>query len=132
MGTQAMGTFEIKNWDEKTYEEIGGGAKLTRASVKKSFRGDIEGEGRIEYLMAYREDGTASYVGLERIVGRLGGKTGSFVLQHVGTFEGGVAKTTFTIVPGSGTGELRGLKGEGRFAVGHEPPFPMTLDYDVE
>ena|SRR5205809_456163 len=132
MGTQAMGTFEIKNWDEKTYEEIGGGAKLTRASVKKSFRGDIEGEGRIEYLMAYREDGTASYVGQERIVGRLGGKTGSFVLQHVGTFEGGVAKTTFTIVPGSGTGELRGLKGEGRFAVGHEPPFPMTLDYDVE
>ncbi len=132
MGTRATGTFEIKNWDEKTYEEIGGGAKLTRASVKKSFQGDIEGEGRIEYLMAYREDGTASYVGLERIVGRLGGKSGSFVLQHVGTFEGGVAKTTFTIVPGSGTGELRGLKGEGRFAVGHEPPFPMTLDYDVE
>ena len=132
MSTHATGTFEVKTWDEKTYDEIGGGAKLTRASITKSFRGDIEGEGTLEYLMAYREDGSATFVGLERVMGRLGGRSGSFVLQHSGVFEGGTAKATWFVVQGSGTGDLRGLRGEGGFASGHQQHYPVTLDYDFE
>jgi len=132
MSTHATATFEVKSWDEKPYDEMDGGPKLTRASITKSFTGDIEGEGTLEYLMIYRDDGSASFVGLERIVGRVGDRSGSFVLQHSGTFEGGVAKATLSVVPGSGTGDLRGLRGEGRFAAAHADSYPITLDYDFE
>jgi hypothetical protein len=132
MRKQAKATFSIKSWDEKTYNEIVGGPKLTRATVTKSYQGDIEGEGKVEYLMMYRTAGSASFTGLERVTGGIGGRSGSFVLQHSGTFEDGVAKVILTVVPGSGTGELRGIKGEGGFSVGHQPPYPMTLDYGFE
>ena len=132
MSTHAIATFSMKHWDEKPYNEIEGLPKLTRASVAKSFKGDIEGEGTLEYLMMYRPDGSASFVGLERIVGRLGGRSGSFVLQHSGVFEGGLAKAAYFVVSGSGTGELRGLHGEGSFASGHAQEYPMTLDYNFD
>jgi hypothetical protein len=130
--THATATFELKSWEEKPYDEIEGGPKLTRASITKSFKGDIQGEGTLEYLMVYRDDGMASFVGLERIVGRVGGRSGSFVLQHSGSFESGVAKATFFVVPGSGTGDLRGLRGEGSFASGHADSYPITFDYCFE
>ena len=137
MSTHATGTHDMKTWDEKTWDgkpanEVSG-AKLTRASVTNSFHGDIEGEGTLEYLMTYRDDGSASYVGLERVVGSVGGRSGSFVLQHSGTFEGGAAKTTCFVVPGSATGDLRGLQGEGGFVAHHgEASTSYTLDYDFE
>ncbi len=132
MSKRATATFQLKNWDEKPYSEINEGPKLTRASVTKSFRGDIEGEGTLEYLMIHRDDGSASFVGLERVVGRVGDRSGSFVLQHTGTFEGGTAKATWFVVPGSGTGDLRGLRGEGGFASAHAEHYPITLEYDFE
>ena len=66
---------------------------------------------------------------LERVVGHVAGKAGSFVLQRTGTFENGVAKETYIVVPGSGTGELRDLRGEGESAVGHGTEHPFTLHY---
>lgn len=132
MRKEAKATFGIKSWDEKTYSEIEGAPKLTRVSATKSYQGDIEGEGKLEYLMMYRSPGSASFMGLERITGSVGGRSGSFVLQHSGTFEDGVAKVTLSVVPGSGTGDLRGMKGDGGFSVGHQPPYAMTLDYHFE
>ena len=132
MKTHAKGTFELKAWDEKPFNEMNDMPKLTRASVIKSYQGDITGEGKLEYLMMYRDDGSASFIGLERVVGSVGGRSGSFVLEHSGTFKGGVATVTLLVVPGSGTGDLRGLRGNGEFAVGHQQPYSMTLDYDFE
>ena len=133
MKTHAKGTFELKAWDEKPFNEMNGMPKLTRASVIKSYQGEITGEGKLEYLMMYRDDGSASFVGLERVVGSVGGqRSGSFVFQHTGTFKGGVATVTLIIVPGSGTGDLHGLRGEGGFTVGHQGPYSITLDYDFE
>ncbi len=132
MSTHATATFQVKSWDEKPYNEIDDGPKLTRVSVTKSFSGDIEGEGTLEYLMIQRDDGSASFVGLERVVGRVGDRSGSFVLQHTGTFEEGTAKDAFSVVPGSGTGDLHGLRGEGSFAAAHAESYPITLDYDFE
>ena len=40
-------------------------------------------------MMMYRSDGTAAFVGLERITGRIAGRNGSFVLQRTGVFEDG-------------------------------------------
>src|SRR6195256_4797666 len=98
--------FAIKSWDEKPYSEGEGLPKLTRAAVTKSFTGDIAGEGHVEYLMMYRGDGSATFIGLERVVGKVAGKAGSFVLQRTGVFENGMAKESYLVIPGSGTGEL--------------------------
>lgn len=130
MKTRANAIFAIKTWDEKPYSEAEGLPKLTRASVTKTFRGDIEGESQVEYLMVYGADGSATFVGLERIVGRLGGKSGSFVLQRTGTFDGTLARESYSVVPGSGTGELGPLRGEGSSAAGHAKENAMTLEYD--
>lgn len=82
--------------------------------------------------MVYSADGSACFIGLERVVGRVGERSGSFVLQHNGTFEGGTAKATWFVVPGSGTENLQGLRGEGGFASGHAQQYTITLDYDFE
>ena len=132
MSKRAQAVFEIKSWDEKPYAGLDGGPKFTRASVTKSFDGDIVGEGLLEYLMFYHGDGSASFVGLEHVVGRIGDRLGSFVLQHGGTFEGGAAKASWSVVHGSGTGDLRGLRGQGGFASAHAQNYAMMLDYDFE
>ena len=99
--------------------------------MTKTFTGDIEGEGHVEYLMMYRSDGSATFLGLERISGRIGGKAGSFVVQRIGVFEGGQAKESYSVIPGSGTGDLRGLAGSGSSAVGHGMEHPFVLDYEL-
>ena len=123
--------FAIKSWDEKPYSEGQDLPKLTRAAVTKTFTGDIVGEGQVEYLMMYRSDGSATFVGLERLVARMGDKSGSFVLQRLGVFEGGVAKESYSVIPGSGTGDLQGLRGDGSSAVGHGTEHPFTLVYEL-
>ncbi len=127
----ANARFAIKSWDEKPYSEGQDLPKLTRASVIKTFTGDVEGEGQVEYLMMYRGDGSATLVGVERIVGRIGGKAGTFVLQRTGVFESGQAKESYSVIAGSGTGELRGLTGEGTSALGHDTEFPFILKYEL-
>jgi hypothetical protein len=131
MKNVANSRFAIKSWDEKPYHEGQDLPKLTRAAVTKTFTGDITGEGHVEYLMMYRSDGSATFVGLERVVGRIGGRTGSFVLQRTGVFEDGQAKESYSVVPGSGTGELHGLRGDGSSAVGHGTEHPFTLNFDL-
>ena len=131
MKHSASARFAIKNWDEKPFNEGPDLPKLTRASVAKTYTGDITREGHVEYLMMYRKDGSAAFVGLERVVGSIGGKTGSFVLQRIGVFEGGLAKESYSVIPGSATGELHGLQGDGASAVGHGMEHPFTLNYEV-
>ena len=131
MRETAKARFAIKSWDEKPYSEGDGLPKLTRASVAKTFTGDIEGESHVEYLMVYRSDGTATFVGVERVTGRIGDKQGTFVLERTGVFEDGVAKESYTVVPGSATGDLRGLSGDGTTAVGHGMEHPFELSYEV-
>lgn len=127
----ANARFAIKTWEEKPYREDPDLPKLTRASVTKTYTGDISGEGQVEYLMMYRSDGSATFLGLERFVGQIAGQTGSFVLQRTGVFEGGQAKESYSVIPGSATGELHGLLGDGRSAVGHGLEHPFTLDYEL-
>jgi hypothetical protein len=132
MKKTANARFSIKSWDEKPYDEGTDLPKMTRASVDKTFTGDIDGEGHVEYVMMYRSDGTAPFVGLERITGRIADRSGSFVLQRTGVFEDGQAKESYSVVTGSGTGELRGLRGEGTFSVGHAADYPFALNYELD
>jgi hypothetical protein len=132
MKKTANARFSIKSWDEKPYSEGKDMPKMTRASVDKTFTGDIDGEGHVEYVMMYRSDGTAAFVGLERITGRIAGRNGSFVLQRTGVFEDGQAKESYSVVTGSGTGELRSLRGEGTSSVGHAADYPFALNYELD
>ena len=132
MKETANARFSIKSWDEKPYSEGKDLPRMTRASVDKTFTGDIDGEGHVEYVMMYRSDGTAAFVGLERITGRIAGRNGSFVLQRTGVFEDGQAKESYSVVTGSGTGELRSLRGEGISSVGHAADYPFALNYELD
>jgi hypothetical protein len=131
MKNLANSRFTIKSWDEKPYGEGQDLPKLTRAAVTRKFTGDITGDGYVEYLMMYRSDGSATFVGLERVVGQLTGRAGSFVLHRTGVFENGIAKESYFVIPGSGTGDLRALRGEGTSAVGHGTEHPLTLNYEL-
>ena len=131
MTQTATARFAIKSWDEKPCMESENLPKLTRASVTKAYTGDIDGEGQVEYVMMYRSDGSASFVGLERVSGRIAGRSGSFVLQRTGVFEDGQAKESYSVIPGSGTGELHGLLGNGSSALGHGTDYPFTLNYEL-
>jgi len=131
MKQTANSRFAIQSWNETPYGEGEELPKLTRASVTKTYTGDITGEGHVEYLMMYRGDGSATFLGLERVVARIAGKAGTFVLQRTGVFEEGQAKETYSVVPGSATGELSGLLGEGTSSVGHGREHPFTLAYEL-
>ena len=132
MSTHAAGTFEIDSWDEQPYEEMEG-TRLSRTRVTKTFSGDVEGESVAELLMAYgSEEGSAAYVGLERVMGSVHGLSGGFVLRHSARMEGGEGELVLDVVPESGTGGLRGLRGEARISVEPGGGHSFTLDYDLE
>lgn len=124
--------FKITSWDEKPYFEGENNVKLTRAVITKSYAGDISGTGALDYLMAYNPDGSAWFVGIERIEGKIGTKTGSFILSHEGTFQKGVASSSFKVIEGSATAELRGLSGTGGFSTGHSRSVPIDFKYVIE
>ena len=123
--------FKIESWDEEPFDEPEDGPKLTKAHIKKSFHGDLSGTGNLMYVMTYLDSGIASFMGFEKVVGSLGGRTGSFVLRHTGAFDGEKATAEYEVVPGSGTGELVGLSGAGGFSAGHAEEHDLTLDYEL-
>lgn len=132
MTTQASGSFKVQSWDEEAYGERAGGGKLARASVTQAFEGDIEGSGAVEWLMCYRPDETADFVGLQSVEGRIGDRSGSVVLRTSGTFDGEEARGALSVVAGSATGELSGLRGSGEFSAPLGGEASLTLDYEFE
>jgi hypothetical protein len=92
--------------------DSGEGVTLSRIAITKRFQGDLEGSGSVEMLSAMTPvKGSAGYVAIERVFGRLQGRVGSFVLQHSGTMDRGRPSLSVTVVPDSGTAGLKGLAG---------------------
>jgi hypothetical protein len=55
------------------------------------------------------------------------------VLRLDGGFEGGAARTTWTVVEGSGTGDLAGLRGEGGYVAKQgEPEVAWELRWSMD
>jgi hypothetical protein len=86
----------------------------------------------VEWLMCYREDKTADFVGLQRVEGQIGERSGSVVLKTIGTFDGEEARADLSVVPGSGTDGLEGLLGTGEFVAPHGNQASFSLDYEFE
>ncbi|MDQ1366446.1 MAG: hypothetical protein QOE57_2488 [Acidimicrobiaceae bacterium] len=154
MITDIKASFEVTNWTEEPFDQRtkgavsgagpgsgagagagsgegeGEGAKMTTATVTKVYSGDIDGDSVTEWLMAYAADGSASFVGLERVNGTVGERRGTIVLQHVGTFKGGAATAELTVVAGCGTGELAQATGRGDFLADPAGKIRLELDFD--
>jgi len=135
MPTAGKGTFTIAAWEEKTWEgkdwKEGSLPMLTHARIALVFAGDLEGTCESQALMAYTENQIATYVGMQRVTGTLGGRRGAFMMEWRGTYQDGLAKVQWSVVPGSGSDELRGLSGQGGYEAGQTTPeIPYRLDYD--
>jgi Protein of unknown function (DUF3224) len=126
MTTQIKAAFEIGSWDETPFEDGDDETKLTEALVSKRYSGDIDGTSTTKWLMAYAEDKSATYVGIEHITGTVGGRRGGLVLLHDGEYADGVATAVMRVV--SGTGELAGATGSGKFHA--DPAGSLLLDLD--
>jgi hypothetical protein len=136
MTIRAIASFDVTGWDQTPYEEEAKGPQLSRATVRKTFRGDLAGESTAELLMCQADPSDlssgAGYVASERVVGCLGDRAGSFVLQHWGlSGRGDPPRTSGHVVPGSGTGELAGLSGDVEISVGADGSHTLTLQYDI-
>ena len=126
--------FDITGWEPATYDEPQDGPVLARVAVKKVYRGEIEGESTAELLTCQGTDGSAAYVAIERVTGRIGERAGTFVLQHRAIHDSANpedSKAVGVVVPGSGTGELRGLRGTVEFKH-DESGTSLTFDYAIE
>lgn len=126
---RASGTFEVELKEQPTVHPDAG---LGRRTIDKHFSGDLEASSKGEMLsIGGQVKGSAAYVALELVTGTLGGKTGSFALQHVGTMKRGDGKLSVGVVPDSGTGELSGITGSLSITIvdgRHE----YVFDYDLE
>jgi uncharacterized protein YigE (DUF2233 family) len=131
MQVHAAATFDVKSWDESAVDDEPELAKVTRAEVTKAYAGDMAGSSTTVWLMAYAEDGSATFVGLERFTGRIGDRDGSLVLQHLGgSYANGAAKARLVVVPGSNSGALESATGDGDFLA--NPNGSVTLDLTLD
>jgi hypothetical protein len=102
MTHHAHGTFTVKVQPLPSPPAEG----LSRYSLDKQIHGDLEATSKGEMIW-----GVAGYVAVELITGTLNGKHGSFALQHSSTMDQNGMKMSIIVVPGAGTGELKGIAG---------------------
>jgi hypothetical protein len=106
----ATGSFDVKVTPlESSNKED---ATIARYSLEKQLHGALEGTSKGEMLASGNPASDAGAVAMEKVTGKLDGRSGSFVLQHHGVMLGGKPQHwTVEVVPGSGTDALQGLAG---------------------
>lgn len=130
MKTHAHGPFDVKLGPLPTSDTTDG-SPLARMSIDKQFHGDLDAISKGEMLAAGTTvKGSAGYVALERVIGTLNGRAGSFVLQHSATMDRGTPQLAIHVVPDSGTDELTGLSGSMTITITEGKHF-YTFEYTV-
>jgi Protein of unknown function (DUF3224) len=132
MKTRAEAVITVHKYEPAAYDEPAEGPALTRIRVEESFSGDMTGAGVAEFLQAARADGPASFAGIERVTGTVAGRHGTFLLQDAGTVQDNIVSGDWFVIPGSGTGELAGLRGTGGFRANLGEGAQVHLDYWFE
>jgi Protein of unknown function (DUF3224) len=126
------GKTEVKTQEPVTYDEPKEGPKLVELQLTETFTGDIQAESTVRSLQTHWADGSGTFCGIQRVIGTLDGLRGSFLLQHDGRLKVTQMKCTWFVVPDSGTGDLRGLRGEGGFEAEPGKHGSWTLEYWFE
>ena len=125
----ATAAFTNDRYEEEPYGE-GDEVERSRVHIARTFTGDLEGTATAEILIA-KSGGGGGYTGQDLITGTLGGKSGSFVIQHGGIMGPEGISNSGTIVPGTGSGELAGITGEGTLLADEEGNHTLTLEYEL-
>lgn len=108
---RASGTFDVKMIPQPAEPQVGD-ASIGRMALDKQYHGDLAATGKGQMLAVRTSvDGSAGYVAMEQVSGRLHGRCGAFALQHSGTMTRGAPTLSISVVPDSGSGELLGLVG---------------------
>jgi hypothetical protein len=126
------GTFELVSGGEQPIREAPGEARVTHANGAQRFSGGVEGDGSVDWLVCYRPDRSARFVGLQRIEGRIGEHRGSFLIEATSTHDGKASEGSWIVIPGTGTGDLAGISGRGGFEAPGGPIVSYHLDYELE
>jgi hypothetical protein len=129
---RATGTFEITSHDEEVVRDADGEPRLTHARGAQRFSGDIDGDGNVDWLCCYLQNGSARLIGLQRVEGTIADHRGSFVVEAVSDHDGRQSRGTWTVVPGSGTGELADIAGSGGFEAPGGRAVSYWLDHDLD
>lgn len=128
-------TFTMKSWDEQVVSGPEDGPRYAHAHATFAYTGVIEGTSSCDYLLYYAtpgyDDGNGQAApGYERIEGSVAGRKGSFLVRHDVRYGADGISDTWSVVPGSGTGELAGLSGTGT-ASGNSETVDYTFDYTL-
>lgn len=128
----AKGTFETGGWTPQPPYDDRDGIQLGQVTMTKTFHGDLTATSLVTMLVAATEvEDSRSYVALERIDGTLDGREGSFVVQHSAASDRGKQSLTVSVVPDSGTGELRGLRGTMDIQIAPDGSHSYTFEYSL-
>jgi hypothetical protein len=101
------------------------GIALIETTLGERFTGGLAGDGVAKHLRVVHPDGTGTFTCVERFDGSLEGRAGSFALTASGfTDDANVVHGRWEVVPGSGTGELSGLRGFAAFYAKQVPESP--------
>lgn len=128
---RAKARINVQSSEVKPYDQTANPA-LMEMHLSETFTGDINGESPVRALQVLRDDHSASLVSVQRFRGKLAGREGTFVLQGQETVENGKIRAKWFVVPGSGTGDLSGLRGEGGFEGDFGKGSDGSLDYWFE
>ena len=104
----------------------------SRMSLAKAFKGDLEATSQGEMSAAMTEvQGSGGYTAVEKVSGRLLGRSGTFMLLHFGVMSRGVpGEWIVMVIPDSGTEELKGLTGKMTITItGKQHAY--TLEYNL-
>jgi len=128
---QVSGKFEVNIQPLNSYTGGKEGIKAGRMSIDKVFYGELSAVSKGEMLNVLTPiQGSAGYVAIEQVTGKLSGKEGSFVLQHFGTMNNQKSNLIIKVVPDSGTGELRGISGEMNIRIENKQHY-YDFDYEI-
>jgi hypothetical protein len=112
VSTHAEGSFDVK-MVPRSPDAQSDDSGVGRMTFDKQFHGDLEATSKGQMLaVTTSEKSSAGYVALEKVTGKLKGRSGSFALEHTGIMNRGVPELNVVVVPDSGTDQLKGLTGK--------------------
>ncbi len=123
---RAAGRINVTNFESTPLDDAGA-FTISDANVTEEFAGGLVGAGSVRFILVKGADGAVHFTGMERFLGKLGERSGSFIFQNSGMLKDGELQSVWRIIPGSGTKELAGLHGEGGCT-----PEGYSLDYWFE
>ena len=127
----AKGTFEVKLTPQSGDAE-GGDPGVGRLLLSKTFAGDLVATSKGQMLgnQSTVVPGSGGYVAMELVTGTLNGQKGTFILQHLGTMQGGKFDLNVAVVPDSGSGELTGISGKMKIIIEGKDHF-YEFEYSI-